>query len=83
MSSDNLETLVLRLHECLSDSQSSEAESSATIGNIISSCSDNMSPQKIANCLSIFFNREKNLLSFLRKAIGKAQVILYLYSSIV
>lgn len=74
MSSDNLGDLVKKLHECLGDSRSSEAQSSSIVGNIISNCNENMNPQTTANCLSIFFNRDKNILTFLRKAIGKQQV---------
>ena len=72
MSGNDLEVLVSRLNEC--SFNSSELEASSIIGNIINSCNENMSPQTVSYCMSIFFGKEKNLLTFLRKAIGKGQV---------
>ena len=73
MSGNDLEALVAKLNESVF-SVIGETESSSIIGNIISSCNETMSPQTISYCLSIFFVKEKNLLTFLRKSIGKANV---------
>ena len=77
MSGGNLENLVNKLHECLSDSKSIDTETSSIVGNIISNCNENINPQTMANCLSIFFSRERNLLTFLRKTIGRNEVFFF------
>ena len=70
---NKLEKNILDLHECLDNSQKSEF-SHTHVSNIISICGENTNPQAIQMCLSVFFNKEKNLLTFLRKAICKDEV---------
>ena len=73
---NKLEKNILQLHECLDNPQYSDF--SLTIASsIISICGENTNPQAIQMCLSIFFNKEKNILTFLRKAISKDEVFFF------
>ena len=71
---NKLEKIIAQLHECLNGAQYSDY-SRSLISNIIAICGETTNPQAVQMCLSVFFNKEKNLLSFLRKAISKDEVV--------
>jgi hypothetical protein len=70
---NKLEKNISQLHGCLNGSHFSDF-SRSLVSNIIVTCGENTNPQAIQMCLSIFFKKEKNLLTFLRKAISKDEV---------
>ena len=71
---NKLEKTISNLNECLNGGPQYIDYSRTLISNIIAICGENTNSQAIQMCLSVFFNKEKNLLTFLRKAISKDEV---------
>ncbi|RNA36044.1 DNA-dependent kinase catalytic subunit-like [Brachionus plicatilis] len=66
---NDLEKHIQNLFDSLSNSNVDAAKS--IVLDIVYLCGENLNPQTITFCLSLFFKREKNLLTFLRKTITR------------
>ncbi|CAF0899355.1 unnamed protein product [Brachionus calyciflorus] len=68
---NDLENYISSLHDCLIGNNQSGELAKSIVLDIVYLCGENINPQTITFCLSLFFKREKNLLTFLRKSISK------------
>lgn len=70
---NDLENHIQNLFETLSNSNVDVAKS--IVLDIIYLCGESLNPQTTAFSLSLFFKRERSLLTFLRKTITRDEVI--------